>query len=226
MSEQRWLSLTGICSTLQTTPKHALWLAKQGYIGVLWGRGSMKIKESRFLDPTPEFAVKLQTTEAMYGRLWPIPKDLSLTGLLTAQEISVVSGMSLSYTKKAIKRAGLVPVKMGTKANRFMAGTNVFSVKDVRDFLWRRQDRKKGVKRNPFLLAEIIDYFLKHHAAESEEVPTDSMFKDDDLLMRKLDRLTRMKDPKALKDFYDKVALAKSVSDSIRASSSAALSSQ
>ena len=218
MGEQRWLSYDGICTTLGISRKHARWLANQGILSVIWGPGRhLKHTRARFLDPTPEYKQKLVLAEAIYGRLFPIPKDIEMVNLLTTREVSEIMGWSLDYAATYLWKRGK-SITVGKRHNAYGAGgTNLYSVKMVRELLWHRQDRKKGQRRNPFLISELIDYFRKHHAEESEEVPTDTMFREDDILMRKLNRLARTKDPEALRDFVEKSRLARKVAKKLSA---------
>ena len=213
MSEQRWLSLDGICDTLGITCSHALWLARKGILAYI--PSNMGNKNVRFLDPTPEYAQKLILAEAIYGRLFPIPKDLELAGLLTSREISVIMGWTIEYTKIYLWRNKVPFISVGRRKGNRDGGAvhKLYSVRTIRDILWKRQGRKEAAKgRNRvFLLKELLAFFGKYQTAENEEVPTDEMFREDDLLMRKLTRLLRSKDPKALRDFYDKLAVAKEV---------------
>ena len=110
-SNQRWLSLTGICTCLEITETHALRLAKQGFLVVL-GKTTIK-KDMRFLEPTAEYANKLKLGEALYGRLFPIPRDLDLTGLFTFKEVAEILGWSRSYTRLYLHENKVLKVKVG-----------------------------------------------------------------------------------------------------------------
>jgi hypothetical protein len=214
MSEQRWLSLDGLCTILKMNRKQVLWLAKQGFIPVIWGRGRRKIRDARFLDPTPEYAQKLILGEAAYGRMFPVPKTLALTGLLSVAEVAEIMGWTVKYAQYFLIYRYKVPsIKLGEKRSK---GSNVglcnlYTVQAIRNVLWKRGGRKHGQYRGPFLLEDLIKFFRSYYAKECEEVPTDAQFAEDDLLQRKLARLVEMDNPAAMQSFYDKVALAKKV---------------
>jgi hypothetical protein len=209
MMDQRWLSLTGICTTLNISPDHAFRLVKQGYLEVIWGRPGRKNKDARFLDPTPAYAERLRLCETLYGRsnIEQFPVDFDIRGFLTVREVSELLGWTLMYTKKYLKTRKVPNVHIGQYV--------LYSMATVRDLMWRRSGRKQSTKqRAPFLIREMVDFFLAAKAAHEEEVPTDNQFAEDDLLQRKLVRMMKMKSPErelALKEFYDKVALAKDV---------------
>jgi len=208
--EQRWLSLDGICTRLNISKDHALWLAKKGYLSVIWGNKTNKYTAARFLDPTPEYAEKLKFCEAVYGRTFSLPIDIPTTALLTIREVALIMNWKLVYARHYLYEKKIPAIKVG----RY----HLYSVETVRDLLWRRQGRKLSKQRSPFLIQNLIDFFLKYQAEEAEEVPTDIQFAEDDLLQRKLIRLSKMKDPAALRDFLEKVALAKKVSSSLKTS--------
>lgn len=208
-NDQRWLSLEGICTTLQISRDHAAWLAKQGYLVVIWGDKSKKIKSARFLDPTPEYADKLKLAEAMYGRLFPLPKDLNLATILTVGEVAQIMGWTYQYAQKYLVEKKILCAKVGMY--------NTYSVAAIRDLLWQRQGRKRAYKRAPILLEHLIQFFMAQYAKANEEVPTDDEFAADDLLQRKLERMAKLppgERAEAMKEFYQKVVLAKQVAES------------
>lgn len=198
---QRWLSLSGICTTLGMTQGQVKHLVKTKAL-VTFGVG----KDKRYLDPTPEYAERLKLGEALYGRLYPLPFDINLSALLTLREMAQVLGLSLHYVEKMVYRDKIPSIKVGKY--------NLYTVETVRDLLWRRKGRKLHKQLAPFLIPELIAWFQKETAAAEEEVPTDTEFGDDRLLQRKLTRMAKMRSPwreLAFKDFYEKVALVKQV---------------
>lgn len=205
--EQRWLSLTGICTTLNISHGHAVWLAKRGFLATIWGDGGKTWKKARFLDPTPEYAEKLKLGEALYGRLFPVPVDLDLAGLITIREVAEIMGWSIRYARQYAFKGKIKPaVRAGI--------TDLYSIAEVRRVFWKRNGRSRAVSKQvaPFLVREIIDYFLRTTAEAEREVPTDAQFAEDDLLQKKLIRMSKMKSPDreaAFADFYRKVELAR-----------------
>jgi hypothetical protein len=205
-NQQRWLSLEGICTSLQISRDHAVWLAKQGFLVVMWGEKGKKIKLARFLDPTPEYAQKLRLAEALYGRLYPLPKDIDLTALLNVAEVAQIMGWTYAYAQKYLNEKKAPCTKMGLY--------NMYSVEAVRKLLWNREGRKRAQKRAPILLEHLIRFFAAQYARENEVVPTDEEFAADDLLVRKLERMAKLppaERAEAMHEFYEKVRLAKAV---------------
>lgn len=204
---QRWLSLTGICTTLNIGHKHALWLVSQGYLEVLWGKPGRKNIDARFLDPTPAYTERLRLCEVLYARTDSnqFPVDFDIRGFLTTREVSEVMGWTLLYAKKYLKTRKVPKIHIGQY--------DLYSMATVRDLMWRRSGRKQNTKqRAPFLIKEMIEFFLAAKAKHEEEVPTDEQFAEDDLLCRKLQRMMKMPSPQkelALQEFCDKAALAK-----------------
>lgn len=209
-SNQRWLTLNGIATLLSVSEDHAVWLAKQGYLVVIWGDKSKKIKTARFLEPTPEYIDKLRLAEALYGRLHPLPKDITLAGLLTTNEIAQIMGWSDRYAQKFLLAKKLPNIKVGQY--------RLYTIATVRDMLWRKEGRKEAGRRAPFLIQDLVRFFLAHAAAEAEDIPTDAAFYEDEAVQRKLARIARMPSPGrelAMKDLWEKVALAKTVAASL-----------
>jgi hypothetical protein len=205
---QRWLSLDGICTTLNINRAHALWLAKQGYLEYIPGPGNKKTAQARFLDPTPAYADRLRMGEALYGRQM-LPSNLEFTALLTMREMAEVLGWDFRRMQRFVYKNKVPHIKAGHYS--------LYSVAALRDIMWRRNGRKLAKQRAPFLISEIIDFFHSMRLRSEEEVPTDAQFAADDLLQRKLARMMQMPSPQrelAMKEFQDKVALAKLVAPS------------
>lgn len=207
-TNQRWLSLTGICTTLNISHNHAKWLAKKGVLSYIPGRRGNEWREARFLDPTPEYQAKLKLGEALYGRLSPVPTDLDLCGMLTIREVAQVLGWSLKYARKFSRKRKLPAVRVGN--------TDLYSMTTVRRLVWMRSGRTQAATKQQgmFLLRELIDFFLKETAAAEQGTPTDADFAEDSILQRKLIRMSKLKSPErelAFQDFYRKFELARQV---------------
>lgn len=210
-NQQRWLSLEGICTSLQVSREHAVWLAKQGFLVVIWGRAGKKVHGARFLDPTAEYTEKLKLAEAMYGRLYPLPKDINLAAMLNVGEVAQIIGWTYQYAQKYLVQKKVPCTKIGMY--------NMYSVAAVRDLLWAREGRKRARKRAPILLSQLIEFFKAQYAKDNEAVPTDEEFATDDLLQRKLERMAKLppaERAEAMKEFYEKVTLGKQVAESLR----------
>ena len=199
---QRWLSLSGISTQLNLTPTQIKTLYEQK----LLVRIGKRPNEYRYLDPTPEYAERLRLAAVMLSKNHShnIPIDLPFTSLLTMREIAEIMDWSLHKTVRLLER-GKVPCFKGKNRVR------LFSVSDVRDFIWKRNGRKNKYTA-PLLLSELIVYFRRFQAAEEAIVPTDAAFAEDEALQKKI--IWLMKQPKRevlLADFIQKIELAKTV---------------
>lgn len=204
-TQQRWLSLEGICSTLSLSHTNIKYLVNQGVIPIMHTRGK-DFKTARFLDPTPEFAEKMKLGEALYGRLDPIPHDLDFKCLLTVREVAEIMGWKLYYARKYMK----VYKIQGVRAGKYY----LYPVQTIREFLWKRNGRALAHQRSPFILSRLVAWFLQHHNADNDVIPTDQELAKDDVMMRKLTRISKLKGPRreeALKEFLEKVEMAKMV---------------
>ena len=208
---QRWLSLIGICNTLQTNPKHIQWLVKQGFLEYIPDR-SNKNQGSRYLDPTPQYADRLRLAEVIYRRRFPLPADIDIDSkaIFTSAELAVLMGWTPNYTDKFLFTHKPPCVKIGGGKT---GGLRLFSAKTIRELIWRRKGRKVSAQKSPFLISELLEFFQKRMA--DDDVPTDAQFADDERLQKKLTRLLKMPSPQreeALREFLAKVELAKEIS--------------
>ena len=208
---QRWLSLTGICDVLQTSPRHIEWLVKNRFLEKI--PAHPRKGGARYLDPTPEYAVRLRLTEMIYGRRVPLPAwfDYSEKALFTKNEIAVICGWTEMYVVKYLHQHKVPAIKCGHPKT----GLCLYTAKTVRDILWRKSGKRFGPQKGPFLLSELIAWFWKHQADAGEDIPTDRQFLDDARLQKKLERILKMKSPQreqALRDMLAKVGLAKTTS--------------
>lgn len=206
--ERRWLNITGICTVLQMTEGQVNRLVKQGYLVKL---PAPKKADARYLDPTPEYVRRLQMGEALHNNN-ALPIDLGSKPLITLREIAQILGHSHpKYARKYVAKRKLKPLVVG----KF----RLYRVDVVRQLLWERQGRKMAHQRAPFLLEELVEWFMTHQAFEASLTPTDAEYEADDRLQKKLERLATMPSPfreQAMREFYEKVALAKTVANSIK----------
>lgn len=206
-TEQHWLSLDGICTTLRLDKSCVLALAKRGDIVVIWGPTNQgKIPKARFLDPTPQYAEQLRMAEMIHSKRYPIPPDISEYALLTAREVALVMGWTLKQARMRLFRYKVPPMK---------AGSNIYlySAASVRDMMWR-VNRSTVAERSPFLLSEMIEFFQRWYADEVKGVPTDDQFAADDEIQRRLAKLIQRaeKDQSVAKaDFASKIELARKI---------------
>src|SRR5438045_3127326 len=122
--EQRWLSLTGICTSLGLSAPQIKSLVKQRILVTIKAQQG----EIRYLDPTPEFAERLRLGESLYCRMWPIPKELDISALLTLREFAQVMGWTMKYARRYCKEKKVPNTKIGF--------TTMYSIATVRGLLW------------------------------------------------------------------------------------------
>jgi hypothetical protein len=203
-SQQRWLSIDGICDTLTMSRSLIKSLVKSGAL-VSIGSGP----NTRYLDPTEEYANKLRLGEALYERLYPIPKDLNLAALLTIREVAAITGWKWRYACLVLEKVPHI------KVGRY----NMYSVQTVRDLLWRRQGRKQAHQKSCFLVEDLIRFFFRYYESENAEVPSDAAFANDAVLKSKLARILKMHSPakeEALRSLWQAVEMAKQAAAILR----------
>jgi hypothetical protein len=206
---QRWLSLSGICDSLGITEAHARWLAQKGYLAVLPAPKSSKAQR-RYLDPTPDYADKLRLTEAFYGRMHPLPKDFDLTALLTLREVATIMNWGMSYAGKYVVKHKVPSTKVGKYT--------LYSVADVRDILWKREGRSISKQSRPFQILELVNFFLRYQAEQTEGVPTEAEIQADNRLSRQFDQILKLKSPEkeeALSRLWARIETARTVAQSV-----------
>lgn len=210
MNPQLWLSLDGICNTLKTTRPHVKWLVANNYLEMIPGP-KKGFDGSRFLDPTPAYADRLRLAEMIYQRRVPLPADMDLSekAILTRSEIATILGWTDNYAQRYLKDNKVASVKIGALKH---GGVRLYTVMAVRQMLWRRQGRKTSAQRSPFLITELIDFFLKHAAEAADGIPTDADLAEDDVFQKKLRAVLKMpagKKEAAMRELWQKVETAK-----------------
>lgn len=203
---QRWLSISGISTTLNLTPTQIKTLYKQNLL-VRIGKNPT---EYRYLDPTPEYAERLRFAAVMLSKNSTVNIDLSLSFLLTRREVAEILGWNLVYAELYL-RTKKVP------RHKAANGVVFYPVSAVRDMLWKRNGRKLAGKIAPMLLSEMLAYFWRFKAAEEAIVPTDAAFAEDAALQKKI--VWMMKQPNRdvlLADFISKMELAKRVVEAVK----------
>ena len=205
--EQRWLSMTGICTVLSVSPNTITTLVRKKMLVKIGTPPNV-----RYLDPTSEYAALLKLGESIYYKEHAIPRDFNTVAFLTLTEMAEVLGWRLSYARQYVHRRKLPCIKVGS--------LHLYSIAQVRKIMWARQGRKLvSNQKSPFLLTEIVWYFSKHYKKELAELPTDAEFAEDALLQKKIQRMMRMPSPArelALKDFMGKIELAKQVVTAVK----------
>ena len=200
---QRWLSLSGICTTLNLGPAQV----KNLYRNKLLVRIGKNPADYRYLDPTPEYAERLRLAAVLLSKRSDVPIDLPLTFLLTIREVAEIMNWSLRHARDFLEDNKVPCFKSANRAR-------LYSVSVVRDFLWRRNGRKLAGKIAPMLLSELISFAQRFIDSETALMPTDEQFKADEELQRKLAWIMRQKSPQRetmLADLMAKLELAKQV---------------
>ena len=205
---QRWLSLSGICTTLNLGPAQV----KNLYRNKLLVRIGKNPADYRYLDPTPEYAERLRLAAVLLSKRSDVPIDLPLTFLLTIREVAEIMNWSLRHARDFLEDNKVPCFKSANRAR-------LYSVSVVRDFLWRRNGRKLAGKIAPMLLSELISFAQRFIDSETALMPTDEQFKADEELQRKLAWIMRQKSPQRetmLADLMAKLELAKQVTAALR----------
>jgi len=216
MHQQAWLSLDGICNVLQTSVSHIRWLVSHNYLETLPG-SKPGIQNARFLDPTPAYADRLRTTEMIYQRRVPLPADMDMSGkaIFTRAEMAVILGWTDNYARGYLKDNEVPCVKIGKIKH---GGLNLYTAQTLRSLLWRRRGRKLSKQKAPFLISDLIEWFLKQDAIEIDGIPTDAEFAEDALFQKKLKMILKMPSPQkeaAMRELWSKVELAKQAATSL-----------
>lgn len=198
---QRWLTIAEICTTLRMSPDQIKALVKKRILVCV---GSQQDK--RYLDPTPEYAERLRLADNLHKRLNHWESTFPLLALFTAKEISNLTGWTKYSTYERLKER---------KVKKYRIGKYVlFSAETVRDILWRKSGARKRINKDksPFLISELMRFFLEYKAREDEETPTDAEFAADELLQRKMSRMMHLPSPQreaVFRDFMSKTDFAK-----------------
>lgn len=200
--------MAGICDLLQTTPDHIRWLVKQGYIEIIPGRNKSRA-ESRYLDPTPQYAERLRLAEVIYRRRHPLPAvlDLPEKAIFTAREVAELMGWTHAYTVQRLHKDKLFGVKVGGGSG---GGLRLYTAKDIRRMIAKRQKRAQGEKRCPVLLRDLITFFQRYQ--DAGDMPSDADFSKDDVLGKKITRILNMpasRREEAMRELMEKARLAK-----------------
>jgi hypothetical protein len=201
--EQSWLTLDQISFKLRLGKSYIKELTRQKFL-VTIGNADKK----RWLDPTPDYAQQLRLAAILHSRALFVPPDISEIALLTLREVAILCNWTLRYAQVYMHRNPQVP--------RFKVNSqlSLYSIRTVREILWRRQGHKAAHQRSPFLIMELVRFVQKEHEAATRDVPTDAEYAADDKIMRKLEAIvTRSEaDQAAAKnDFARKAELARRI---------------
>lgn len=198
---QRWLSLSGLCNTLNLLP----YQIKRLYNQKLLVRIGKRPEDHRYLDPTPEYAEKLRLAAVLLSKQAFINVNLPMSYLLTIREVAEILGWSLKHAQTCLAKYKIPCIKSSNRVKLYTAAS-------VRNLIWKRQGRKIADKTAPLLLSEMILFFKRFQAAEEAIVPTDSQFAEDADLQKKITWLMRQPNRDVLlADFVSKMELARQV---------------
>jgi hypothetical protein len=206
-TEQRWLTLDELCSTLRLKRSTVLELAKKGCLAVIWGHSGRRVIDSRWLDPTAEYKEQLRLGAMIHQKNFPVPPDVSELALLTIREVAILCNWTIKTARNYVHKHQVEGIRMSKIHVYYPASM-------VREILWRRDRKTMSKQRAPFLLTDLIEFFQKRLAAEGADLPTDEEFLNDDAIQRKLQRIADMDESDALKaraEFADKVTLARKI---------------
>jgi len=198
MTEQTWLSLSGICDKLRLSPAQIRQLTKKGCLAVLKGKSNV---EARYLDPSPEYVEQLRLGAMIHMRAYPVSPGITEKALLTAAECAEILGMSQKMMFRYLERHAIPSVKVSKVL--FLYSPSV-----VREAMLKRSKRTLGKQKAPFLLSEMIELFRSRLSAEVSLIPTDAEFAADEKLQLRLSKIVT-ESQKA--DFAQKVKLAQDV---------------
>lgn len=206
--EHLWLTLDMICGRLRLTKEAVIALGQHGHLRVIWGaRKDRKYVDSRWLDPSDDYAEQLRLAAILHRKEYPLPPYINERALFTVREVAALLGNDVKYTKLAFRRLKIKPVMVSP-------AVVLYSVNQIREVLWRREKRTMAKQRAPFLIQHMIEYFRRIEAEEKPDYPTDAQFLADDELQRKLERIVEMAEDdqhRAKIDLARKVTLAKKV---------------
>jgi hypothetical protein len=200
---QRWLSLSGISTTLNLTPTQIKTLYNQK----LLVRIGKRPQDYRYLDPTPEYAERLRLAAVMLSKNSQVNIDLPMTFLLTIREICEITGWSQRKTIRVLEE-GKVPCFKSKNMAR------LYSVTTLREIIFKRQGRHFHKQVAPMLLPELVAFAKRFIDSEAAIVPTDEAFKADAELQKKMHWIMRQKSPQReviMADLLAKLELAKKV---------------
>jgi hypothetical protein len=142
----------------------------------------------------------------IYRRRVKLPDELGADAkaIFTVAEIAEILGWTLGYTRKFVALKKLPCVKIGGGRR---GGIKLYSAKTVRELAWRRSGRSVSAQRAPFLIPELVELFLKSQSELDAIIPADGEFSDDDLLAKKMRRLSKARIDKReamLADFMER----------------------
>jgi DNA-binding CsgD family transcriptional regulator len=202
--EQRWLNIHGICAVLGMSENMIRTLVRKRQLVKITTK-----QVSRFLDPTPEYQEQLRLGQNFFIREHEAELRFSAANILTQAEIARVLNINFRTVSDYMIDNKIPGHTITHGAKRY----KVYSVETVRNMIWKRNRRGKGARgAGPFLLKDIIEFFLRYQATEDKFMPTDEQFDTDDFMRRKIARMMHMKSPQrelAFNAFIADVELAK-----------------
>jgi len=197
-SEQTWLSLDGISSSLRLSKPTIRLLAKKGCLAVIGKQGTT---QARYLDPLPEYKEQLRLGAIIHQRHYPVPAGLSEKALLTQSECAELLGMTHAKMKRYMQEHAVPSIRVDKK--HFL-----YSPLVVRNAMLRRARKTLDHRLAPFLLTEMVEFFRSRLSVEVSLIPADKEFAADERLQLRLSKIVT-ESQKA--DFARKVKLAQEI---------------
>jgi hypothetical protein len=196
MTEQTWLSLSGICDKLRLSTGQVRTLVKKGCLATIGKQAAL-----RFLDPTPEYVEQLRLGAIIHQKHFPVPAGLTEKALLTKGECAELLGLSARMMERYLYRHTVPSIRVDKK--HFL-----YSPLVVREAMLKRSKKTLSKQKSAYLLADMISLFRSRLTAELSLIPTDKEFAADEALQQRLAMIVT-ESQKA--DFAHKVKLAQQI---------------
>jgi hypothetical protein len=200
MDHANWITFNELCLTLRITPYQAIRLIKADKVKyIAWGRSYRT--QHRFIDPGDDALLHMEATGT-------IEFDLSAFPFISAAEFAEIAGVSQNRIRRLVLLGHVKPKKMG--------GVNVFTPKQVRNILLKRE-RRTPLDRKP-LVRDIVRWFLQYYEQEYRHSLSQAQVREDDELERQLNRMMKLphaQRSRTMRQFWQRVELARKVADAI-----------
>jgi excisionase family DNA binding protein len=201
MSEYTWVTFDELLIDLRVSRKHLRGLIKSG---IVQGIGQGPYSKWRFIDPAPQVARAISIKAKLDSRRVP-EIDLSEFPVISTAEFAKIAGLSQSTVRGLIHTRKIRPAKVG--------GIRLFTAKQVRTYLLRREKRTAAEARLP--LEAIVRWFEGYYASERCESYSRAQIAADNAIETRLNRLLRQKGTGrelAIRQFWQTVATVRAAS--------------
>lgn len=136
MPEPTWLTMEEACFKFKVGSVSIKSMIKNGVLQSLRVGTQAGVGQYRILDVTPEFAQRQAEAE----------EHIVHVPLLSTAEVAEVTGHTVLYIQQLVKQRRLKPINPG-KFSSFATGTKLFTVAEVRRFLFKKEKRKRKGRR-------------------------------------------------------------------------------